>query len=232
MKPTLIRLSQQYEDGLAQHLTQKDGAGVRAALALGRRAVVLHLETLDLARMHEQAVINLKFSSIRPAVIRRAQTFFTEAITPMVETHRAARESRIALNRLNELLARCTTELAASNRKLKLGIVRRRKVEAALKKNGADYTRLLKDSRKLQEGFRQLTRQVLAAQEEERKKISHELQDEVAQTLLGINVRLLSLKQEANQNTAGLKNEIASTQRLVASSVKSVRLVADRLGSP
>ena len=96
MKPTFIRLSQQYADGLAQHLMQKDGVGVRAASALGRRAVVLHLETLDLARMHEQAVINLKLTSIRPALIRRAQTFFTEAITPIVETHRAARESRIA----------------------------------------------------------------------------------------------------------------------------------------
>jgi len=43
----------------------------------------------------------------------------------------------------------------------------------------------LKDSLQLQEELRQLTHQVLAAQEEERKKISHELQDEIAQTLLG-----------------------------------------------
>ena len=43
-----------------------------------------------------------------------------------------------------------------------------------------------------------------------------ELQDEIAQTLLGINVRLLSLKRESSVNTGRLKNEIASTQRLVA----------------
>ena len=71
---------------------------------------------------------------------------------------------------------------------------------------------------------------MLVAQEDERKKISLELQDEIAQTLLGINVRLLSLKQEARSNTKGLKNEIASTQRLVAKSARSVRQAGRKIG--
>jgi len=79
--------------------------------------------------------------------------------------------------------------------------------------------------------LRRLAHQVLAAQEDERKKISLELQNEIAQTLLGINVRLLSLKQEARSNTKGLRNEIASTQQLVVKSVKSVRRVAREFGS-
>ena len=87
----------------------------------------------------------------------------------------------------------------------------------------------LKESLELQKRLRQLTHQVLAAQEDERKKISRELQDEIAQTLLGINVRLLSLKQEARSNTKGLKNEIASTQRLVVKSARSVRQVARKI---
>jgi signal transduction histidine kinase len=99
-------------------------------------------------------------------------------------------------------------------------------VETALKKSGVHYARLLKDSLLLQEGLRQLTHQVLAAQEAERKKISCELQDEIAQTLLGINARLVSLKQEARSNTKGLKNEIANTRRLVVKSARSVRRVA------
>jgi signal transduction histidine kinase len=77
-------------------------------------------------------------------------------------------------------------------------------VEAALRKSGEHYTRLLKESLQLQERLRNLTHQVLAAQENERRNISRELQDEIAQTLLGINVRLLSLKQEARSNTQGL----------------------------
>jgi signal transduction histidine kinase len=68
------------------------------------------------------------------------------------------------------------------------------------------------------------------AQENERKKISGELQNEIGQTLLGINVRLLSLKQEARNNTKGLKKEIASTQRLVVESANSVRRVAREFG--
>jgi signal transduction histidine kinase len=67
---------------------------------------------------------------------------------------------------------------------------------------------------------------VLAAQEADRKNISRELQDEIVQTLLGINVRLLSLKREARVNHAGLKSEIASTEKLVTKSAKSVQRVA------
>jgi signal transduction histidine kinase len=134
------------------------------------------------------------------------------------------------LKRLNETLSRRTLELAATNRQLQRGVVRRKKVEAALKKSGEHYSKLLKNSLQLQAGLRQLTHQVLAAQEEERKKISIELQDEIAQTLLGINVGLVSLKREARSNTRGLKNEIVSTQRLVTKSAKSVRRVARGYG--
>ena len=118
-----------------------------------------------------------------------------------------------------------------TNRQLQRGIVRRKSVEAALKKSGEHYTTLLRESLQLQDGLRQLTRRVLATQEVERKKISHELQDEIVQTLLGINVRLLALKQEARVNNQSVKNEIASTQRLVAKSARSVRRVARRFSS-
>ena len=211
---------------LRKHLKPGSRASLLPALRLGRQAVVLGLETLDLARMHEQALVNLELSASKNGRLKRAEIFFHEALTPIVETHRAARQSKMDLHRLNETLGRRTAELAATNRQLQRGIVRRKSVEAALKKSGIHYTRLLKDSLQLQEGLRQLTHRVLAAQEVERKKISIELQDEIAQTLLGINVRLLSLKSEARVNTKGLKNEIASTQRLVLKSAKSVRRVA------
>jgi len=130
------------------------------------------------------------------------------------------------LNRLNETLHQRTSELAATNGHLQQGIIRRKSVEAALKKSVEHYSRLLQESLQLQEGLRLLTHQVLASQEDERKKIGLELQNEIAQTLLGINVRLVTLKQEARNNTKGLKNEIASTQRLVVKSDTSVRRVA------
>ena len=231
MKQKLIGLSQRYVTALRKHVRQGPRASLQPALALGRRAVVLGLETLELARIHEQAVATLELSRSKNGFLRWAEIFFAEALTPIVETHRAARQSKIQLNRLNDTLGRRTVELAATNRLLQRGIVRRKSVEAALKISGEHYARLLKNSLQLQEGLRQLTHQVLAAQENERKKISRELQDEIAQTLLGINVRLLTLKQEARSNSKGLKNEIASTQQLVLKSAKSVRRAARQFGS-
>jgi hypothetical protein len=44
-----------------------------------------------------------------------------------------------------ETLGRRTVELAVTNRQLQRGIVRRKSVEAALKKSGEHYARLLKE---------------------------------------------------------------------------------------
>jgi len=231
MKQKFNGLSQPYVAALQKHLKQGPRASLQPALGLGRRAVILGLETLELARIHEQAINTLELSKSKNGAIKQAEIFFAEALTPIVETHRAARQGKIQLNRLNETLGRRTVELAATHRLLQRGTLRRKSVEAALKISGEHYTWLLKESLQLQEGLRQLTRRVLVAQEDERKKISGELQNEIAQTLLGINVRLLSLKQEARNNTRGLKNEIASTQRLVLKSARSVRRVAHELGS-
>jgi signal transduction histidine kinase len=231
MKRKRIQLADRYVTALRKHLKKGPRASLLPALGLGCRAVALRLEALDLARIHERAVAVLELSSSKNGFIKRAEIFFTEALTPIMETHRAARQGKIDLKRLNKTLSRRTLELAATNRRLQRGIIRRKRVEAALKKSGEHYSKLLEDSLQLQEGLRQLTHQVLAAQEDERRKISVELQDEIGQTLLGINVRLVSLKQEARNNTQGLKNEIANTQQLVADSAKSVRRAAREFGN-
>jgi signal transduction histidine kinase len=229
MKQKLNGLEEQYATALRRHLQPGPRTGFQPALELGRLGVALGLETLELARIHEQALTQMKLTR-QNGTAKQADDFFAEAITPIVETHRAARQSKTDLRRLNQTLRRRTLELAATNRQLQRGIIRRKGVESALKKSGEHYARLLQDSLQVQEGLRELTHHVLAAQEDERRKVSRELQDEIAQTLLGINVRLLSLKKEARRNTQGLQNEIASTQQLVVKSAKSVREVASRLG--
>ena len=60
--------------------------------------------------------------------------------------------------------------------------------------------------------------------------MSHELQDEIAQTLLGINVRLLTLKKEAAENAQSFKKEIASTQRLVDKAGARIKRFAREIG--
>jgi signal transduction histidine kinase len=102
---------------------------------------------------------------------------------------------------------------------------------SALEKSGNDHRKCLEESLLLQKRLRQLTHRVLAAQEDERRGISEELQNEIAQTLLAINVRLLSLKEEARGNARGLKKGIATAQRMVTKSVKSVQKVVRKAGS-
>jgi signal transduction histidine kinase len=122
-----------------------------------------------------------------------------------------------------------TAKLAANRSQLQWGVVWRTFMKDAVKKNGTQHDERLEKSLRLQTQLRQMTHRAFAAQESERKKISCELQNEIAQTLLGINVRLLSLKRQARGNAKGLKKEIASTQRLVLKSAQSVRKLAREL---
>jgi signal transduction histidine kinase len=230
MKRTTDRLSQRYAAVLRKYLKQGPRASLRPARGLGRKAMALGLETLDLAGIHEAALASLEASSSRGGIIKRAQIFFVEAIIPIETTHRAAQETNGNLNRLTKTLSRRSVELAASGRHLKQGIIQRKAAEEALKKSGKHRTDLLEQSRLVQGHLRHLTRQILSAQEDKRTKISRELHDEIAQTLLGINVRLVTLKKEATVNAKGLKKEIANTQRLVEKSKKTLSRFADQLG--
>ena len=233
MKQNLIRLSQQYETALRTHL--KPGARASSAggtaLALGRQAVACGLETLGLAKIHEQALATIQSSNAKKGWRPRAQFFFTAANAPIEATHRAARQGKVHLNRMQETLGQRTAELATSKRQLQRGVVRRQVMAEAAAKSGQHRDQCLEESLQLQKRLRELTHRVLAAQEDERHKISHELQDEIAQTLLGINARLLALKQKTRSHTKGLKQEITSTQQLVLKSAKSVRRFARELGT-
>ena len=119
--------------------------------------------------------------------------------------------------------------LAASNRKLEQEIVRRQVVEKSLKQSEQHSRQLLEQSRQMQEQLRRLSRQLLSAQEEERKKISRELHDVIAQTLTSISVRLAALTKTAVLNTGGLERTIARTQQLVEHSVNIVHQFAREL---
>jgi signal transduction histidine kinase len=189
------------------------------------------LETLDLARIHARALATLEAAS-RDGVINPSEIFFNEAIRPMEKTHRAALRTNAHLRQVHKTLDRRTLHLTAANRSLKRSIARRKSAEQALKKSAEHFRKLLAESRRTQNHLRHMTHQVLSAQENKRKKISHELHDEIAQTLLGINVRLVTLKEEAAGNARGFKEDIGSTQRLVQESVQFIHRFARELEAP
>ena len=120
-------------------------------------------------------------------------------------------------------------DLADTNLGLNREIVRRQAVEQNLKKSEQRQSRLLKQSRHIQGQLRHLSHQILQAQEEERLRISRDLHDEIAQTLVGINVQLATLTREAAGGPKGLQQKIARTQQMVEKSVEKVHQFARKL---
>jgi signal transduction histidine kinase len=105
--------------------------------------------------------------------------------------------------------------VTALNRKLEQEIIRRKALEQALKTS--------------EQQLRQLSHEILLAQETERKRISRELHDTVLQTLVGINVHLSSLTPKPGDNPQSLQRKIKETQRLVEKSLAMVHRFAVEL---
>lgn len=122
-----------------------------------------------------------------------------------------------------------TTQLTAVRLRLLRETVRRKAAESALKDSRLHYSQLLEQSLLMQSRLRNLSHQILLAQEEERKYISRELHDEISQILAGINVRLATLKIEAAANHGNWNRKITATQRLIEKSVAAVHRFAREL---
>jgi signal transduction histidine kinase len=217
---------------LSRYLSQGREASLQPALRLGLRAAAIGLEILDMAVAHERAMMARLLSRAPSGVrlIARAKAFFAEVIAPIEATHSAAQKGELHVRRLTRTLNRRTVESSAANRRLKRVIAERRVVEDALAKSREHLTRLLRESARLHGRMRHRARSLLSAHEDQRRTTSRRLQDEIAQTLLAINVRLLTWKSSARSNMENLENEIAATQRLVEQSAGMIRRVARELG--
>jgi len=222
-------LSQSYLAALRKHLRTGSAVSLQTSRNFGLRAVKLGLDTLDLAKIHQEFLLTLPYpkdSRASDDMVRRAGAFFVEAITPIEETHRGVREANVQLKSIIETLTRRAVKLDASNKTLHQEIVRRKAMEDSLRTSDLTSSQLLKKSRHMQEQLRHFSRRLLSAQEEERKKVSRELHDVITQTLTGINVRLATLRTKSSANANDLQRKIEITQRLVAKSVEIVHRFA------
>src|SRR5438309_8412361 len=115
MKRKLSAFSRTYHIALRQHLERSRRGTLQTPRVLGQRAINLTLDTLDLARIHEQALNKLILPNIssatRAAMVGRAGAFFARAITPIEETHRIALENNVQMDRLNQSLRQRSTAL-------------------------------------------------------------------------------------------------------------------------
>lgn len=120
-------------------------------------------------------------------------------------------------------------DLNAVKKRLQRQTEKRKGAESALKQERRQHGKLLTESKIMHKQLRHLSHKVLQAQEEERRKISRELHDEISQILTGINVRLAALRIESTTNADTISEKIADTQRLVEMSVATVHRFAREL---
>ncbi len=137
----------------------------------------------------------------------------------------------------NDITARIQAEnaqrdldiLTASNLKLKQEIIRRKSIEKMLQQTRAEERRLLQQSRKQALRLRELSHQIIQVQEVERKRISRELHDVVAQSLVGINIHVSTLAREMKVELGSLQGRIASTQQVIEKAMDRVHQFAQEL---
>jgi signal transduction histidine kinase len=101
----------------------------------------------------------------------------------------------------------------------------KRKLSACQK----SYNLLLKSSAQEQAKSKRFTKQILQQQEEEKKEISRELHDEIAQLLTGVNFHLSVLSIEAYGAEKSLHNKIKKAQHLIIDSVNAIYLFTKEL---
>lgn len=130
------------------------------------------------------------------------------------------------VRRRDQQLRQMKLKLAAAHRRMIEESTRRRAIQEALRSSEQHYISSLKQSRRLQEQLRQLSHQLLSVQEEERKRISRELHDEIVQTLTAIQLRLANLNRDAQGYSRKLERGVGRTQRLVEAAVDIVHRFA------
>jgi signal transduction histidine kinase len=227
-------LARRYASILCRYLANGEEAVLEEAYALGRWAVAHGLGILKVARVHHQ-VLEKCWHDLGPpqaqseaSRFRAAETFLLEALSPFEITHRGFRETNQSLKRLIRTLEKRNVELAAINRELQKEITGRKRTERALRESEKHFRDLFNDARQMEENLRSLANQVLSAQEEERKRISRELHDEVGQALTAVSVTLATLK-SSDLGASGADTRLTEAQRLLRSTMEIVHNFAREL---
>lgn len=108
-------------------------------------------------------------------------------------------------------------------------VTERKRAEQALRQSEEHYRELFHEAHRMQEKLRNLSNRILFAQEEERRRISRELHDEVGQALTAVNVNLAMLKRDAAQKRSAIARKIEDTQSLLEKTMVNVHRFAREL---
>ena len=201
--PELRRLLEQI---IPQHIAFKDYEVTHHFDRIGRRTLLINASILNETGSKPKEIL-LSFHDI------------TERKRDEDALHRAQKELAHHSANLESMVNSRTAQLTASNQHLIDSI-------AKVKASREELRVSLLDARHMQQKLQRLTHQILTAQEEERKKISRELHDEVVQTLIGINVELAALAHLHSNGVPSQQAKIAQVQQLVVGSIDAVHRFA------
>ena len=233
--PTRGEFSKKYTIALENYLKKYSQGNLQDAHHIGELAAAISLDTLQMAKIHEDSLVELQPSNCSLLThderSKRAMIFFTEAIMPIEKTHPTALNATVDLKQLDAKLFQQTNKLTFANNELSENIALRQIAKKAFETHREMADKLLCESRQLHQRLQVMNRRFLTAQEEDRKTMSHILQDEIAQAILGIQIRLLALKKEISFSNIDLQKEIAITQQWVEKSVRAISRSTQQLGS-
>jgi signal transduction histidine kinase len=190
---------------------------------------------IDMARIHGDvlAVVMPRFDGNKgPCVGESASAFLRESLSPFEVSNRGFKEASRALRHLNETLEQRNRQLATANQKLNREVTERRRAEIRLRESEEHCRELLDQARLMQENLRYLSSRVFDVQEEERRRISRELHDEVGQALTAVSVNLAVLKKITGKGRRSLENNIVDSQKLLEQTMDLVHDFSRELRPP
>jgi signal transduction histidine kinase len=232
MKHPSTKFSQLYEATLRSHLDQNSPPDPEVVQQIDNKVRAARMTVLDYAKLHEYVMAMEILPSCpageRAGCIRNAGIFFAATIATTWSEKKDVPVSARAKKTIESLSGR-TVELTLANRQLGLDIIQCKMVETVLRKRERDLLKSLDKSEVLNEQLRGLSRQIMLDQEDERRKISRELHDVIAQALLAINVRLATLKSKAGINTKEISRNIDLSQKMITKSADIVHQFTSKL---
>ncbi len=103
-KNTLDELEKQYASTLVDYLAGGGETALERAYELGRKAIVDGLGILDIAGVHQKALVRVLPNALQDQTLKQTAQFFAESIAPFEMTFRGFQESMSRLHDLNRTL--------------------------------------------------------------------------------------------------------------------------------
>jgi signal transduction histidine kinase len=224
--------AESYRSALSNYLVRREKAGLTNARQLGCKALAAQFGISHLAQIHSESMEVLLFSGASEAEqarITAARNFFHEALAAFADSHGELTEHNRELLELNETLAACNQQLAASNNHLRIELEQLTQSAAASRSNEKHYRWLFEEAQKREDNLRNLSRQLLRLQEEQRKAISRELHDEVGQALTAISLQIDAFRKADHADSEW---QFQETKKLLQESMERVHRFCRELRPP